>query len=172
MKKENNIQFPRYRVYEDPVFFLKVMCVCKRFYVIPQKVYTYSGPHEINLDPVKAIDYLHGLADNLRLSSAKGYADLHYLVFKRLISSGCYYAEKNMDTSEKRIFHALMSANEAIDISLLDKIGIHLGEDYMIPPLINIWNMRNRYYRLRSIPVISLGLKLIKKISSKREEVI
>lgn len=39
--KDNNIEYPSYRNYEDPLFFVKVMSVIKEFYGINMDVYLY-----------------------------------------------------------------------------------------------------------------------------------
>ncbi len=149
--KKNQIQFPAYRIFEDPVFMLRAMIAAQRFYVIPDEVYLYSGAHQTNISCDKAIDYLHGLRDNLKMSSECGYAQLHYENFHRLETLGSYYAESSLSSEKKSLFKALIDANLAIDHKLLSTIDINLPEDYLVPALQTIWRCSNRYMKIRNM---------------------
>ena len=145
----HKIRFPGYRVYEDPVFFLKAMVCAGRFYAIPQGVYTYSGSHQGDLNVNKTIDYLKGLKDNLSLSSQYRYGKLHLALYERLKSTASYSAECNLDTDDIRLFEALIAANCAVDVELLQKEGLDISEKCLIPALCTVWKASGNYFRLK-----------------------
>lgn len=156
---DHNIRFPQYRIYEDPVFFLQVMVAAQRFYAIAEPVYVYTGPHQTELDASRTVDYLHALADNLRLSAKHGYGKLHKTLFDRSENIASYYAEKNLYCGSNALFEALITVNASLDKELLRTEGICVSDDYMIPALQTVWNAGRKYLALRKafswIPVRS-----------------
>lgn len=160
---ENQIYFPRYRIFEDPVFMVNAMVVAKLFYAIPDVVYIYSGEHQKNLNVEKTVDYLHGIRDNLLISSKYGYAYLHKENFERLETLGSYYAEINMVGSNESLFESLISVNAVIDKELLRSIGINLSNEYIIPALRTVWRSSCNYFKLRKFFSIKTYLKWIRK---------
>lgn len=147
---EHGILFPTYRIYEDPVFMASAMIAAKRFYAIPDVVYNYSGAHQLGLNVEKVVDYLHGLRDNLLLSSKHGYPLLHEVNFKRLETTASFYAERNLAEQNVLLFKALIDANSAIDTKLLHSAHIDISDDYIIPALHIVWRACNHYLKLRS----------------------
>lgn len=147
--KEYDLSFPEYRIYEDPVFFLKVMTQAKKFYAIKDGVYVYSGAHQKDLDTLKTIDYLFGLKDNLSISAECGYGELHKILFERLKSTASYYAEKNLDTLNISLYEALIAANASIDKKLLRIAGVDVPDTYLIPALHTVWRASGNYMRFR-----------------------
>lgn len=147
---EHQIRFPAYRVYEDPVFLARAMVAAERFYAVPEVVYLYSGTHQSGLSPNKTVDYLCGLTDNLRLSSRLGYAQLHRLLFDRLVTTASYYAECNLREGGDPLHRALIDANAALDVSLLRQTGLEIDVQYVIPPLQTVWHAAENYMYLRA----------------------
>ena len=146
---EHDIRFPQYRIYEDPVFFLQVMVAAQGFYAMAEPVYVYAGPHQTELDASRTVDYLHALADNLRLSAKHGYGKLHKILFDRCENIASYYAEKNLCCGNEALFGALMAVNTALDKNLLRREGVHISDAYMIPALQTVWNACGKYLSLR-----------------------
>ena len=70
--KDNNIFFPDYRRYEDPVFLAKVLNIAQKFILIPVILHCYRKGHqnrEVNGQYI--VDSLTGIRDNLLLSESK-----------------------------------------------------------------------------------------------------
>ena len=81
----NEIVFPNYRRYQDPVFFLKAMVEAKHFWVAPVGLYSYRQG-EVGLNTIsKAEDINLAIRDNLKISLEKGYDRLSSLLIERLI---------------------------------------------------------------------------------------
>ena len=79
---DNNILFPRYMEYEDPVFFLKAMIISKEFWFIPTHLLAVRvWDHDNESRRESAIeDILSGVTENLRIAGEnrlyKLYADI------------------------------------------------------------------------------------------------
>lgn len=149
--KEYDVRFPNFKVYEDPVFMVKAMIIAGGFYAVTDPVYVYSGSHQKDLSLEKSIDYLKGLASNLRISAENNLGELHKNNFERLIGTGCYYAERNLLSKNVELFYSLWQANMSIDVNLLKKQGIQVDEPYIIPALNTIWETSCKYQKLRKL---------------------
>lgn len=76
--EKNNIQFPAYKCFEDPVFFVQAMLASKTFYALKKTVYAYRTSHKTpvwNADMI--IDNLKGFQDNLKISSINNLNKMH-----------------------------------------------------------------------------------------------
>lgn len=156
---DRKIVFPNLRVYEDPIFLAKALIEAKKFFVIKEAVYTYTGSHQIqtmNLEKIK--DYIIGITQSLYISSANHLERLHRDTFERLDQEVCYYAEKYLYEGDKEILNLLLKADVAINREL---IGI--DENYHLPVIISMWNAACKYMRLRNIKPIKKFLQIIKK---------
>jgi len=75
---ENNLEYPPYRVNEDPVFLVRAMIAAKRFYVIPDLVYMYrqrgTAP---KFTPEKVHDLVSGGIDILHMAKTAGFEELY-----------------------------------------------------------------------------------------------
>lgn len=158
---DKNIHFPEYRIYEDPVFILKVMAEIQSFYTVTNPVYIYNESHHEDLTADKTVDYLRGLRDNLILSAECSYGKLHKLLFNRLETNASYYAEKNLNSVDSSLFEAMIAANNSINKELLKSEGIDIPDNYLIPALHTVWRASSRYMRLRK--KLSIWVKFIKR---------
>lgn len=86
--KENNITFPAYKRFQDPVFFVKAMVTAEQFYVVLLYVYAYRKGHKkIIWTYEKTRDYLSGLKEIILLSRDSQLKYLHYLMAKNLLDT-------------------------------------------------------------------------------------
>ena len=66
--KENKIEYPDYRNYEDPLFFVKVMCIIDKYYGINESMYLYRQvDKQRNLSYVAINDTLKSLEEIFEL---------------------------------------------------------------------------------------------------------
>ena len=64
--KNNNISFPLYTFWEDPIFLAKIMCAASKFYCIPEVVYCYRKNHKKRFFTEENVFHmLAGCYDNL-----------------------------------------------------------------------------------------------------------
>ena len=81
----NNILFPQYRRYEDPVFFLKALCTAETFAAVPYILYTCRVGYKDSSELDQSInDILRGIRDNLKIAAVNGYLVLRERLIKRL----------------------------------------------------------------------------------------
>lgn len=66
---ENGVQFPRYRRFQDPVFFVRVMQAAEKFGFINKALYVYRAPNVLSrFHTGNVVDLLRGLLDNLQFA--------------------------------------------------------------------------------------------------------
>ncbi len=86
MLLENEIFFPPYIRYQDPIFCARALDAAGTFYALRRKTYVFrekeNGPDWTF--PRRVCDLLRGLRDELKFSRERGYAKLHYLQIFRL----------------------------------------------------------------------------------------
>lgn len=64
--REHNIEFPTYRRFQDPPFFVKAMYVIDKFCFVDKALYCYRAPNAIRqISQSKVEGLLEGLHDNL-----------------------------------------------------------------------------------------------------------
>ena len=111
------IRFPQYTVYEDPVFFIRVMMETGKFYAIPPCTYSYTPtPHTFN-NKEKLLNYFRALSECLMMTNRGGFAKLHSIQFRRLIKTGCKYGRILLSRSELE--------------EQIKGIAINLNKDYL-----------------------------------------
>jgi len=154
------LRFPELKIYEDPVFLSRVLIAAETFYAIPDPVYGYHGPHQVQeMTREKAGDYLTGLRMELLLSSKHQLPKLHQLAFKRLVHEACYYAEPFLYADDYDMLALLLKTAAALDHSL-----ISLDENYLLPTIVSLCHAAGNYMRLyRSAPV-KWERRLIRKL--------
>ena len=82
---ENNINFPNYKRFEDPLFLVKAFYCAKKAYVINEVTYIYRNDHKtINWSKKSQIDLLKGLRDNFEFAKENNLDILHKLTYYRL----------------------------------------------------------------------------------------
>lgn len=89
--KDNNIIFPAYKRFQDPVFFVKAMDKANLFYALTSYTYSYRIKHKSilwNYEKIK--DHLAGIQELLLFSSQKNYCHLHYLMSKNILETVRY----------------------------------------------------------------------------------
>ena len=141
---DNKIEFPPYKRFQDPPFFVKAMITAKIFYAVPDVVYRYrvgfqAKPSSWPIDKLR--DMLRGYLDVLNMSREARLQDLHAVTLRRLEDS--YTFNPVMDTVlnyDYETLYLLIELNHALDITLLKKAGVDLqGKNfYVIRELKNI----------------------------------
>lgn len=113
--RNNQIEFPPYKRFQDPPFFVKAMYFAETFYIVPKEVYCYrQGHQDYEFGTEKVNDIVKGLTDNLHFSREKGLKKLHVLTYTRLneFYSGsiiCHLKEGNAE-----LLCLLLQANKEV----------------------------------------------------------
>lgn len=107
--KQNNIYFPDYLRYEDPVFLLKSLILAQRFLLAPVFLYCYRlGYKNLHLNELQVYHNLLGIYDNLLLAQKYHYNTLFELLLIRIDT--IYYNDIASNLSS-RIFEKLENIN-------------------------------------------------------------
>ena len=84
--KRENIEFPPYKRFQDPPFFVRAMIAAKEFYALRRVVYCYRIGHQsVKWNEEKLAAFINGVSDNLKISSEKHLNDLHAVTVQRII---------------------------------------------------------------------------------------
>lgn len=85
MLRKNRIEFPDYRRYQDPPFFVKAMIAADNYYVLNQTIYVYRvRVGHVRWDEIKVVDYARGLREELQLATGIGSRLLMQTIYDRL----------------------------------------------------------------------------------------
>ncbi len=134
--ESNQINFPDYAWFEDPVFLARALSAAREFYAIPNVVYAYRQTHtakEIAWSEARVCDLLRGLNDNLKLSKQNGLAELHTETLIRLESDYYEAIRGNMDSMT--VFSLLLEANQCLSDDLLLEADVNLDMNHIVRPL-------------------------------------
>ena len=83
--RKNRLKYPKYKAFEDPVFFVNAMIAAKKFYAAKKVVYAYRFNHkEVNWDAKRTADMLKGINDNLEASKKYNLKRLYSFTLQRL----------------------------------------------------------------------------------------
>ncbi|RYH05958.1 glycosyltransferase family 2 protein [Tropicimonas sp. IMCC6043] len=116
---ENSIQFPNYKRFQDPPFFVRSMIASDAFFAIPDRVYRYSKGHKaVRWNRSNVEDLILGLKDNLRMSREHGLDRLHALTYRRLVTE---FVEPVLThaPNDDGIYRCLTNFMNELDIELL-----------------------------------------------------
>ena len=156
---DNDIFFPPYRVYEDPVFLLKAMCAAKKFQYIDIPTYCYMGTHQNkNMNIRKIKDFLKGLTDVFILSEQNNLKKLYNDTYEALTKQACFYIEKDFSMMDDELFSKILYINSIIRWDFLDN---HDAKN-VLPILDFTKELSIKYYRISN----SVFIKTLRRIKS------
>jgi glycosyltransferase involved in cell wall biosynthesis len=119
--QKNNIVFPDYRWFEDPVFMVRAMHAAGEFAVVQAYLYCYRVPDmAAKINAVKACDLLRGLRDNLRFSSEKGLDVLFAKSLGRLEYEYANIIFNNVSDNDLEMLELLLDINSVVRERLND----------------------------------------------------
>ena len=155
-----NLFFPPYRVYEDPVFLTRAMIRAGRFYALTQPTYRYSGSHQSsNLNLTKLKDFIRGITDILLLTSENTLTELHKTTFERLNNQVSYYVETMINDSDDELWYLLIKANSAVNPDIISAGG----NVCLIPAIRTIIESSRKYNKIRNSAIF----RLLRKVTGK-----
>ena len=115
---KNNIIFPDYRRFQDPIFFLKAMLASRSFVSVDKAVYAYRKGHQtVNWDIPKIKGLLVGLLENLILSKRNNLERLHFIMIDRVENDFFKIIKNNIDND--MIYYILKRFIYSIDVELI-----------------------------------------------------
>lgn len=164
---DNNITYPIYKSFEDPVFFVKAMILAKKFYAIQDISYAYRVNHKtINWDTIRTRDMLKGIHDNLSLSKKYNYQQLHLLTLNRL---NCDWhaseVKKHLRKFNIEVIKQFLITKKAIDWKIvyqLDsdfKFNITIFNTYLQPLLQTLFSIKKTNNH-KVLTILGINIKL------------
>ena len=156
---DNEIYFPKYRSFEDPVFMVKAGHLAQEIYAIPDIVYVYrdtlnSASKHMSQGAIN--DAVCGMMDNLAYAERNGLLDLYRLTYRRLnkemrceIEYVLCHCDQNL-----RLYSLLMKCNSRINWSIVEET------DCILESLKMVHHAFMKYMSIRSNPIIQILRKL------------
>lgn len=116
MISDNNIRFPGYSRYEDPVFFTKAMVLSDFFYVIPREVYCYRKHN--NMSNINVEDLLRGIEDVATIAHNYQLNKLKNVLTKRIQREYFECIKHSLEIDNKTIVR-LKRLEELLEVDLI-----------------------------------------------------
>lgn len=115
---DNQIEFPAYLRYQDPVFFLKALHYAQHFWMLPNTLYCYRVGHK-SRDRVSqnAAHFLKGIKENMEFSIRHGYRELFERLLHRLNVDFIAFILENMSEDIENIIVDMDSIVKKVDSS-------------------------------------------------------
>lgn len=127
--KNNGIEFPAYRRFEDPPFFVHVMHRIKKFAFIDKSLYCYRTPNvAVRFDVIKTVDLLKGLLDNMEFASKNNLDILFERTLRRLEVEYSNIICRNIMPESTDILELLLKVNQLVK-------KVYKKGNYVIQPL-------------------------------------
>lgn len=124
---DNNIQFPLYRRFQDPVFLVRVMYAAERFCFIDKALYAYRVPNVLlRFHKENTVDLLQGLLDNLEFAVKHDLNKLFEHTIKRVEEEYAEIICRNLGGE---------SLSLLTRINQINRDNSSCGAEYVIAPL-------------------------------------
>lgn len=162
---QHRVEFPAYKRFQDPPFFVKAMIAAGRFYAVDCESYCYRMvANEAKYSVKSTVDFLCGLTDNLMISRQNGLSRLHYLCAMRLDREGSFMATKNLyDPAHKQIIARLIRATALVDTEWLKEEGYPLSEPFVPEVFEYAVATAEKYEKIRTNKAVRAAKKLLGK---------
>lgn len=158
----NNIYFPNYVRFEDPVFLVQAMCKATKFYALDRISYAYRGSiKEISKKDNVVKDTFLGIADNLEFAKLNNLNKLKNYTVMRFYQHYMLYKD-SMNKENKIICTQLLKDKD------IKKIISNKKFKRFIQSIFSIKNNQEKTHKVLTILGIKLKIKKQYKIS-KRE---
>lgn len=124
---KNNVSFPSYMRYEDPVFLLKALCCAGSFRVMPASIYVCRVGYKDSSELDRAVaDVLRGIRDNLISAFEHDYESLRKVLLRRIDVEFYEAIYRGLSDEVMRLLLDISEVNnrfdQKIEISLLRDI--------------------------------------------------
>lgn len=114
----HHLQFPDYRRYQDPPFFVEAMILAKSFGVVPTRLYCYRyGHQDANVIINGVTDILQGITDVLNISIRCNFKKLYEITIYRLNVTFYHTITKSMSDE---VLKRLIQISEITQKSVYD----------------------------------------------------
>lgn len=116
MLVKNDIKFPQYKLYEDPLFLIRVMACVEEFYAISKVVYRHRvSIHRKNYTKDRVLEVLKASTKMLEIAKAKGWSLLGIRLLECIYEGYYPHIYKYVNASEKNVIEQLTAMNCLLD---------------------------------------------------------
>ena len=162
---DNNLFFPELRLYEDPAFFLNIMCITRGFYYYNKGVYLYNHKGKEGMvacySNEQLLHYLLGIVHNLQISLDNNWIRLYEKIVYRLIYNLCPLINKRIPNIDDDMKRTLIFANTLINEKYLSNFD-EIKDNYVLPPLRLVFDLSERYCYFRNKKVVKVYYSIIR----------
>jgi glycosyltransferase involved in cell wall biosynthesis len=162
--------FPSYRVFEDPVFMVRIFTRAGRFAHIPDPVYIYRDTEKSlsgSLSSDRLLDMLSALQENLAFALEHDLSKLYVLTYihlNRESRSNLEYALNDLDP-DRKLFEKLIEINGQLRFDLLPE-----GEERVLYPLQMVYLEYRKYEKIRRSPLAAALRKMSAPFRKKQKK--
>lgn len=143
---DNGIEFPPYRRFQDPPFFLEALSAASNFYYVNNFVHCYRrGVQRIAWNGEKLMDYIAGVRDSLRLAASID----NDLVFRQVFGSLSHasFTEGVLDIGSDAVIEELQQvekyAREVLDEKSISIRALRIMKsEENLQKKVSIWALR------------------------------
>ena len=162
---EGGIEFPPFKRFQDPPFFVRAMIAAETFFALNEPVYVYRIVHSRSKASSKStVDFFEGLASNIRISREYGLSKLHCLCTKRIDTEGEYMVLNNLTSGNNdEMLGALLRASSLIDSAWLREEGYDVPDPFVPEAVRFCANTTARYQSMRKSKFFRIAAKLTGK---------
>lgn len=130
----NNILFPLYRRFEDPVFLVHALNIAQKFVLADVYLYCYRVPNAVQRGGTdKTVDLLSGLIDNLKYAVENKLEELFDNTVKHINYENRFLISFDLQQNDIRIIEKLIEATHIIR-------NYYKNPDYVVNPLKDVIN--------------------------------
>lgn len=165
MLVENRIEFPQYKRFQDPPFFVRAMICAGEFYADDCLSYCYRRLRTASKYSIaNTVNMLSGLTDNFVASRENGLPKLHYLTAQRLNKDASFMAIQNISDSDSRqMLSQFIKATSKVDTEWLKENGYDIKEPFVPEVFDYLISTAEKYEKIRNNRFAKTFSKFVKR---------
>lgn len=129
-----DLRFPNYSWYEDPVFLMRVALRQDEFYKVPNLTYRYRADYKkIEWDVMKARSIVRGIQENLTAAQTLNNPALYTTLIRRIECD--YYDAIMSNIQDEEVFTRLAEIQSSLNCSMINFVRESRDQTHLLRPL-------------------------------------
>lgn len=159
---ENEIEFPDYGFYEDPLFFTRVMARVEGFFCINKVVYIYRvSIHERNYSQNSVLEMLKSMTEMFKISKEKEWESLKEsiisLIFENYYFYICQYSGNGNKAFIETLDRFIQEINSQGDIETFKKLSLDSMKNYVVECMKTIQDFQEKIQKFSTVIIYGAG---------------